>query len=69
MGPDLLCFLEDKETKEPILLEVQCKVAKKLDHKTWLSALQSIDLKNRYTVLVLNEHPVVDCNLSFPATS
>lgn len=62
MGPDLLCFLQDQETGEIIVLAVQCKVAPKLNTETWLSAVQSLEPKNFYTVLVCNdsEHPIVD---------
>lgn len=49
MGPDLLCFLRDKQTGELIVLLVQAKVKKQLDSKTWLSALNSINPEHFYT--------------------
>jgi len=54
MGPDLLCFLQDEETKELILLAIQSKVSPTLDAGTWQSALDSVTLTPQffYTVMV-----------------
>lgn len=35
MGPDLLCFLRDEETKELILVGLQAQLAVSLDAQTW----------------------------------
>ena len=42
MGPDLLCFLQDDETKELILVVLQAKISLSLSVTAWLSALDSI---------------------------
>jgi len=42
MAPDLLCFLQDDETKELILVALQAKISPSLDVCAWLSALDSI---------------------------
>ena len=41
-GPDLLCFLQDKETKELILLVLQIKILESLQAEAWLKALESV---------------------------
>ncbi|KAM6498411.1 hypothetical protein JOM56_006359 [Amanita muscaria] len=50
MGPDLLCFLQDVETSELILLAVQAKVSPTLVANAWRSALDSITPQFFYTV-------------------
>ena len=52
MGPDLLCFLQDEETKELILVALQAKVSKRLDTNSWLSALSSVNPKLFYSAVV-----------------
>ncbi len=49
MGPDLLCFLQDVETKELILLVLQSKLSKVLAADICLRALESVDPKFFYT--------------------
>jgi hypothetical protein len=49
MGPDLLFFLQDEETKELILGAVQARIAHSLDTRAWRSALDSITLQCFYT--------------------
>ena len=57
MGPDLLCFLQDKETKELIVLALQTKVSPNLDAQTWQSALISLTPQFFYTLVVgINPH-------------
>ena len=51
MGPDLLCFLQDEETEELILLVVQVKLSP-LDAQTWRSALDSITPEMWYKINV-----------------
>ena len=55
MGPDLLCFLQDEETKELILLALQAKIAMSFDAQTWLSALDSVTPQFIYTANVCIE--------------
>jgi hypothetical protein len=52
MGPDLLCFLQDEETKELILVALLAKGSKSLTTSTWLSALSSVNPKLFYSVVV-----------------
>jgi hypothetical protein len=42
MGPDLLCFVQDEETKELILVALQAKISQSLNLRAWRSALDSI---------------------------
>jgi len=56
MGPDLLCFLQDVETKELILLVLQSKSSKVLAADICLRALESVDPEFFYTQ-VCAEHP------------
>jgi hypothetical protein len=49
MGPDILFFLQDEETKELILVSLQAKIAQSLDARAWQSALDSIMLQFFYT--------------------
>lgn len=57
MGPDLLCFLQDEESKELILLALQAKIVESLDARTWRSALNSVKLQFFYTVNVCIKRP------------
>ncbi|KAF8241170.1 hypothetical protein L208DRAFT_1464244, partial [Tricholoma matsutake] len=50
MGPDLLCFLQDEETKELILLTLQAKILKFLGAQAWRLALESVTPQFFYTV-------------------
>lgn len=52
MGPDLICFLQDEQTKELILLVFQAKLHKVIDAKTWQSALTSVIPEFFYTIRV-----------------
>jgi hypothetical protein len=52
MGSDLMCFLQDEETKELILLALQAKVSPTLDARTWQSALISLAPQFFYTMVV-----------------
>jgi len=52
MGPDLLCFLQDEETKELILVALQAKISQSLDMGAWRSALDSITPRFFYTCKV-----------------
>ena len=52
MGPDLLCFLQDEETKELILLTLQAKILKFLGAQAWRVALESVTPQFFYTVKV-----------------
>ena len=49
MGPDMLFFLQDEETKELSLGAVQAKIARSLDTRAWQSALDSITPQFLYT--------------------
>ncbi|KAF8223481.1 hypothetical protein L208DRAFT_1316565, partial [Tricholoma matsutake] len=49
MGPNLLFFLQDEETKELILGAVQARIVQRLDTCAWLSALDSVMLQCFYT--------------------
>ena len=51
MGPDLMCFVQDQETKELILLALQSKIAASLNTVAWLNAVDSIMPKFFYTVV------------------
>ena len=52
MGPDILCFLQDEETKELILLALQTKIVEFLGAQAWRFALESVTPKFFYTVKV-----------------
>ena len=52
MRPDLLCFLQDEETKELIFLALQARVSPNPDAQTWQSALDSLTPQFFYTVVV-----------------
>lgn len=52
MGPDLLCFLQDEQTKELILLALQGKFSRTLNAQTWQRAIISLVPKFFYTVVV-----------------
>jgi hypothetical protein len=54
MGPDLMCFVQDQETKELILLALQSKIAESLNTAAWLNAVDSITPKFFYTVVRSN---------------
>ena len=50
MGPDLMCFLQDEETKELILVAVQAKfIFPSLTVSDWLSALETVTPDFFYT--------------------
>ena len=49
MGPDLLCFLQDEETKELTLVGLQTKTSVSLDEEAWLPALDSVMPQLFYT--------------------
>ena len=57
MGPDLLCFLEDQETKDLIFLAVQHKVMAKLNKKSgslwWIVLTPRIIIHFRYVTSIL----------------
>lgn len=53
MGPDLMCFVLDQQTKELILLTLQSKMAASLNAPTWSNAVNSITPKFFYTWYVL----------------
>ncbi|KAF8512020.1 hypothetical protein BU17DRAFT_96669 [Hysterangium stoloniferum] len=50
MGPDVLCTLQDKETKELIILAVQAKVLPTLNSQKWRDAIISVTPKFFYTL-------------------
>ncbi|KAF8508345.1 hypothetical protein BU17DRAFT_70833 [Hysterangium stoloniferum] len=50
MGPDVLCTLQDEETKELIILAVQAKVSPSLDARKWRGAIISVTPEFLYTV-------------------
>lgn len=52
MGPDLLCFAQDEETKELILLAVQLKVSSIVKARTWKTAIISVTPQFFYTEVV-----------------
>jgi hypothetical protein len=52
MGPDLICFFQDKETQELILLLLQAKSTPTLNASIWLDALNSITPEFFYTITV-----------------
>lgn len=52
MGPDLLCFVQDEETGELILLAVQAKVSPTISSESWISAINSITPNFFYTNVV-----------------
>jgi hypothetical protein len=52
MGLDLLCFLQDEETKELIVLALQAKISPQLNPRTWDSALNSVTPQFFYTMVV-----------------
>ena len=52
MCPDVMCFVQDKETHELILLILQSKSKRNLDAKTWLEAVCSVEPKFFYTIVV-----------------
>jgi hypothetical protein len=52
MGPDVICFFQDKETQELILVVLQAKSTPTLDSGTWLKALNSVMPEFFYTVMV-----------------
>ncbi|KAF8493641.1 hypothetical protein BU17DRAFT_59568 [Hysterangium stoloniferum] len=50
MGPDVLCTVQDEETKELIILAVQAKVSPRLDAGKWRGAIDSVTPEFFYTV-------------------
>ncbi|KAF8519086.1 hypothetical protein BU17DRAFT_90258 [Hysterangium stoloniferum] len=50
MGPDVMCTLQDKETKELIILAVQAKVSPTLNAQKWRDAINSVTPRFFYTV-------------------
>ncbi|KAF8512673.1 hypothetical protein BU17DRAFT_96067 [Hysterangium stoloniferum] len=50
MGPDVMCTLQDKETKELIILAVQAKVSPTLNAQKWRDAITSVTPEFFYTV-------------------
>ncbi|KAF8497010.1 hypothetical protein BU17DRAFT_72416 [Hysterangium stoloniferum] len=50
MGPDVMCTLQDKETKELIILAVQAKVSPTLNAQKWRNAIISVTPKFFYTM-------------------
>ncbi|KAF8523105.1 hypothetical protein BU17DRAFT_64002 [Hysterangium stoloniferum] len=50
IGPDVLCTLQDKETKELIILAVQAKVSPTLNAQKWRDGINSVMPKFFYTV-------------------
>ena len=64
MGPDLLWFFQDWETKELILVNAQGKVSETLSPAKWQHALQSVEHNFFYTVKVCLEHTFL-CSCSF----
>jgi hypothetical protein len=49
MGPDLLCFFQDEETKELILVGLQTQTSVSLDAQAWSSASDSVMPQFFYT--------------------
>ena len=50
MGPDLMCFLQDEETKELILIAVQARfIFPSLTVSNWLSAIETVTPEFFYT--------------------
>jgi hypothetical protein len=64
MGPDLLWFFQDWETKELILANAQGKLSETLSPAKWQRALQAVDHNFFYTVKVCLEHTFL-CSRSF----
>jgi len=56
MGPDVICFLKDKETSELIILLLQARARPTLDSKTWLKSLETVTPEFFYTVIVRIGH-------------
>ena len=52
MGPDLICFLQDEETMELIIVALHSKVKGVMDAKTWTKAVNSMTPEFFYTVVV-----------------
>jgi len=50
MGPDLMCFFEDKETGELIMVAVQSKITSPLGSKLWIEAVNSVTPECFYTM-------------------
>ncbi len=60
MGPNLMCFLQDQETKELILLLLQSKYLRYLTPENWLCALDSVKPEFFfYMVRVCTRHPTL----------
>jgi len=57
MGPDLTCFLQDKWTKEFILVIFQAKLHKDLDVGTWQKELNSVEPEFFYMITVCFSAP------------
>ena len=69
MGPDVICFLQDKKTYELILLVLQSKTKQNLNTKTWLEAIYSVKPKFFYTIVVCLSSFISHCSdasLSLP---
>jgi hypothetical protein len=56
MGPDVICFLEDKETSELIILLIQARARSTLDSRTWLKSLETVTPEFFYTMIVRVRH-------------
>jgi len=68
IGPDILYFLQDEETKELIILALQAKISTSLNARAWRSALDSTTPQFFYTVNVcikcLSLHSHSSCTFS-----
>jgi hypothetical protein len=56
MGPDVICFLQEKETSELIILLLQARARPKLDSKAWLKAVETVTPEFFYTMIVRVRH-------------
>lgn len=62
MGPDLLCFLQDTDTKDLIILLLQTKLKKSHNQSSFREATNSLNLNFFYTQLVRLIKPANHCH-------
>jgi hypothetical protein len=56
MGPDVICFLKDKETSELIILLLEARARATLDQRTWDKSIQTVTPMFFYTTTVRVRH-------------
>jgi hypothetical protein len=58
MCPDVICFIQNKETTELIPLALQSKVKAKMNVRLWLAAVNSLLPCSFYIMVVSHRHSI-----------